>query len=95
MRINDLPTATKRRILDLLVREKLSVDDIATRLGVTPAAVRQHLVTLDALGLVDRRKGETRADALLEKLAGAKVMHDPIGDGQVLLRTGDLFAPSR
>lgn len=60
MRRNDLPPGTKRRILDLLVREKLSVEQIASRLGVTSAAVRQHLVTLDALGLVDRTKGEAR-----------------------------------
>lgn len=60
MHRNDLLHGTKRRILDLLVREKLSVDDIANRLGVTRAAVRQHLVTLDALDLVNRTKGEAR-----------------------------------
>ena len=33
---------------------------MAERLGVSPAAIRQHLTTLEALGLVTRRKGVTQ-----------------------------------
>lgn len=55
-----LPAGTKHDILKLLVRQELGADDLAERLGVSGAAVRQHLDTLRALGLVDRRKVVTQ-----------------------------------
>jgi len=53
-----LPIGTKRDILKLLIRQELSANSLARALGVSPAAVRQHLETLQALGLVARRKNE-------------------------------------
>ena len=53
-----LPSGPKRQILDLLIREELSAQELADRLGVTPAAVRQHLATLQSGGLVVRGKGD-------------------------------------
>lgn len=52
-----LPSGTRREILDLLLREELSAGALADRLGVSAAAVRQHLAPLLALDLVERRKG--------------------------------------
>lgn len=51
-----LPPGTKHDILKLLVKQEFSARGLADRLGVSPAAVRQHLDTLSALGLVMRRK---------------------------------------
>ncbi|HEY8371024.1 MAG TPA: ArsR family transcriptional regulator [Thermodesulfobacteriota bacterium] len=56
----DLPSGTKHDILKLLIRQELAADDLAARLGVSGAAVRQHLDTLRALGLVERRKVVTQ-----------------------------------
>ncbi|MGH7542769.1 MAG: helix-turn-helix transcriptional regulator [Gemmatimonadota bacterium] len=53
-----LPSGPKREILDLLIREELSAQELADRLGVSPAAVRQHLATLQSGGLVVRGKGD-------------------------------------
>jgi predicted ArsR family transcriptional regulator len=53
-----LPSGTKREILDLLIREELGAQTLAERLGVSPAAVRQHLATLQGAGLVERGRGE-------------------------------------
>jgi predicted ArsR family transcriptional regulator len=50
------PEGTKQAILQLLLREQLTPSDLARRLGVTPVAVRQHLATLSALGLVEGRR---------------------------------------
>lgn len=55
-----LPPGTKHDILKLLVKQELSAHSLAERLGVSPTAVRQHLDTLRALGLVERRKLVTR-----------------------------------
>ncbi|HKY59499.1 MAG TPA: ArsR family transcriptional regulator [Gemmatimonadota bacterium] len=55
-----LPTGTKREILDLLIHEELSAQQLAARLGVSPAAIRQHLATLQGGGLVVRGKGDPR-----------------------------------
>jgi predicted ArsR family transcriptional regulator len=54
------PAGTKHEILNLLVRQELSSKSLAEHLQVSPAAVRQHLDTLEALGLVTRRKLVTR-----------------------------------
>ncbi|HEX7126521.1 MAG TPA: ArsR family transcriptional regulator [Thermodesulfobacteriota bacterium] len=56
----DLPSGTKYDILKLLIRQELAADDLAASLGVSGAAVRQHLDTLRALGLVERRKVVTQ-----------------------------------
>jgi predicted ArsR family transcriptional regulator len=56
-----LPEGTKRALLDLLVRQERSAEQLAEGLGVSPTAVRQHLATLSGLGLVERRKSETRS----------------------------------
>lgn len=53
-----LPSGTKREILDLLIREELGAQALAERLGVSPAAVRQHLATLQGAGLVERGRGD-------------------------------------
>lgn len=47
-----LPAGTKRRILDLLVREELTAAEIASRLDLSGAAVRQHLEPLRSAGVV-------------------------------------------
>lgn len=54
------PTGTRLEILEHLLRMELSSQDLSERLGVTSAAVRQHLTTLEALGLVVRRKVVTQ-----------------------------------
>ncbi|MBI3637854.1 MAG: ArsR family transcriptional regulator [Candidatus Rokubacteria bacterium] len=51
---------TKADILKLLLKQELSAKDLADALSVTPAAVRQHLDTLKAMGLIQRRKGVTQ-----------------------------------
>jgi DeoR family transcriptional regulator, suf operon transcriptional repressor len=51
-----LPEGTKYDIMKLLTRQELSSQMLAETLGVSPTAVRQHLETLEALGLVMRRK---------------------------------------
>ena len=55
-----LPEGTKRGLLDLLVRQEQTAEQLAERLRVSPTAVRQHLATLAGLGLVERRKSGTR-----------------------------------
>lgn len=55
-----LPEGTKRGLLDLLVRQERTAEELADLLGVSPTAVRQHLATLAGLGLVERRKSGTR-----------------------------------
>jgi predicted ArsR family transcriptional regulator len=55
-----LPEGTKRGLLDLLVRQEQTAEQLAERLGVSPTAVRQHLATLAGLGLVERRKAGTQ-----------------------------------
>jgi len=56
----ETPTGPRLDILELLLREELSSQQLSDRLGVSPAAVRQHLTTLEALGLVLRRKVVTQ-----------------------------------
>lgn len=55
-----LPEGTKRGLLDLLVRQERTAEELAELLVVSPTAVRQHLATLAGLGLVERRKSGTR-----------------------------------
>jgi predicted ArsR family transcriptional regulator len=45
-------------LLDLLLREERTAEDLASGLDVSPTAVRQHLATLSALGLVERRTAD-------------------------------------
>jgi len=54
------PEGTKYDIMKLLLRQELSARALADHLDVTATAVRQHLETLHALGLVARRKVVTR-----------------------------------
>jgi len=54
------PTGTRLDILESPLRQELSSQSLVEKLGVSPVAVRQHLTTLDALGLVRRRKVVTR-----------------------------------
>ena len=58
---NPLPEGTKYEIMRLLIKQELSAQSLAETLGVSPAAVRQHLETLNALGLLSRRKLVTKA----------------------------------
>jgi predicted ArsR family transcriptional regulator len=51
-----VPEGTKHAILQMLLRDELRPSDLASRLGVTPTAIRQHLATLSSLGLVERRR---------------------------------------
>lgn len=46
--------------MQFLLKQELSSQGLAKILEVSPAAVRQHLVTLEALGLVTRRKVVTQ-----------------------------------
>lgn len=55
-----LPAGTRLEILKRLIRQELSATGLAQSLGVSPAAIRQHLGTLEALGLVTKRKIITR-----------------------------------
>src|SRR5919108_178592 len=55
-----LPEGTKTDIMRLLLKQELSVQSLAKTLGVSMAAVRQHLETLNAVGLVTRRKLVTK-----------------------------------
>lgn len=55
-----LPEGTKRALLDLVVRQEQTAEQLAEKLGVSATAVRQHLGTLAGLGLVARRKAGTR-----------------------------------
>ena len=57
---HSLPEGTKYEILKLLTKQELSAQSLAKTLGVSAAAVRQHLETLNALGLVSRRKVVTK-----------------------------------
>jgi predicted ArsR family transcriptional regulator len=54
------PTGTRLDILKYLLRQELSSQVLADKLGVSPAAIRQHLTTLEALRLVTRRKMVTQ-----------------------------------
>jgi len=56
----DVPTGTRLDIMERLLRQELSSQELSDKLGVSPAAVRQHLTTLEALGLVVRRKVVTQ-----------------------------------
>src|SRR5260370_5017691 len=56
----DSPTGTRLDILELLLKQELSSQSLAESLRVSPAAIRQHLGTLEALGLVNRRKVVTQ-----------------------------------
>jgi DeoR family suf operon transcriptional repressor len=56
-----LPAGTKRTLLDLLLRHERTAEELASRLDVSPTAVRQHLATLSALGLVERRTADPTA----------------------------------
>jgi DeoR family suf operon transcriptional repressor len=55
-----LPEGTKRALLDLLVRQERTAEELARDLDVSATAVRQHLATLSGLGLVERRKADTQ-----------------------------------
>ncbi len=57
---DQLPEGTKRALLDLLVRQEQTAEQLADRLSVSATAVRQHLGTLAGLALVERRKAGTR-----------------------------------
>jgi DeoR family suf operon transcriptional repressor len=67
----ELPSGTKRRLLDLLLREERTAEHLAARLEVSPTAARQHLATLSALGLVERRTADPTSGrpAFLYRLA--------------------------
>ena len=54
------PTGTRLDILERLLRRELSSQALAEELGISPAAIRQHLATLEALSLVTRRKVVTQ-----------------------------------
>lgn len=52
-------TDAKRRLVDRLKRvDRSTASELATELGLTDTAVRQHLESLQALGLVSRTDGE-------------------------------------
>jgi len=49
-------SGTKQDILTLLLKQELSASALAGLLDVSGAAIRQHLQTLEAMGLIERRK---------------------------------------
>jgi predicted ArsR family transcriptional regulator len=57
---NPLLEGTKSEIMRLLTKQELSAQSLSRTLGVSAAAVRQHLETLHALGLVTRRRLVTK-----------------------------------
>jgi DeoR family transcriptional regulator, suf operon transcriptional repressor len=63
------PGTTRGRIVTLVRSGGLTADDIATRLGVTPSAVRIQLMALERDGMVRRagkRPGTTRPSDIFE-----------------------------
>jgi predicted ArsR family transcriptional regulator len=47
---------TRREILELLSKQKLTSLELSERLKITPAGIRQHLAPLEALGWVERER---------------------------------------
>jgi predicted ArsR family transcriptional regulator len=63
---------TRGRIVGLLQRDNLTVDEIATKLSLTPNAVRAQLTAMERDGLVQRagrRPGATRPSHVFELTA--------------------------
>lgn len=52
-------SSSKRRIVDALKRRALTGSELASRFGLTPEAVRQHLNDLDGNGLVQSSRRPT------------------------------------
>lgn len=59
--------------METLLREESSAGDLARQLDMTPAGVRQHLATLLAQGLIERRRlsGEPHRPTELYRLSAA------------------------
>jgi DeoR family transcriptional regulator, suf operon transcriptional repressor len=60
---------TRGRIVALLQRGRLTVDDMTSRLGLTASAVRAHITAMERDGLVretGRRPGTTRPSRIFE-----------------------------
>jgi predicted ArsR family transcriptional regulator len=60
---------SRGRIVSLLQRSALTVDDIASRLGLTASAVRAHITAMERDGVVraaGRRPGTTRPSRVFE-----------------------------
>lgn len=51
-----LTTGTRDEILKLLSKQELTVAELAAKLELTPAAVRQHVAPLEALGWVEHHR---------------------------------------
>lgn len=49
-------TGSRRDILELLSKQELTALELAERLEITPAGIRQHLAPLEALGWIEREK---------------------------------------
>lgn len=54
--LETLPSTRRALLEDLKEHGEASAEELATRLGVTPSAVRQHLGAMQADGLVERRE---------------------------------------
>jgi predicted ArsR family transcriptional regulator len=66
---SNLPTGTRKSIIDLLRQSALTANEIAAALGLTHNAVRAHLTGLQRDGLIREgglRRGETRPSMLYE-----------------------------
>lgn len=75
---------TRRAIIDRLSRGPSSVSDLAEPLGVTLAAVLQHLQVLERASLVTSRKeGRVRTCSLDQ--TGLRVAEDWIADRRVAM----------
>ena len=69
--------SARGRIVTLLQREGLTVDDIASRLDLTPNGVRAHLTAMERDGVVRRaghRRGTTRPSSVFELTAEVQQM---------------------
>jgi DeoR family suf operon transcriptional repressor len=69
MLTKQLLTSTRGSVVTLLQRNPLTVDDIATRLRLTPNAVRAQITSMERDGIVrrsGRRAGVTRPSHLFE-----------------------------
>src|SRR5215213_2377856 len=69
------PRGTREQILDVLRRSPLTANELAARLGITHNAVRGHLASLTAEGLVregGRQRGVSRPAVVYELAPGAE-----------------------
>ena len=48
--------SSRREILKILKKERATVDDLSTQIGISPTAIRQHLTILEGENLIQRER---------------------------------------